>query len=236
MGTMICVFAFSKGDICYVSCALMAIVMQPGILPMYEELKDRRPETFAKALKMSSAFLYVLFFIFALFGYTRYGAETLGAAGNILQNFPANVWYCMLANAGMAFVTMCIFPLMIIPMVAPMKKKYGNMTMFGVILAIVFVTFIGTFFVKSLDVANAVCGAFSVFFLVGLFPGLIAYHYNGKHWTFSAGLMAIGLLGTVLGLIFYDAAESPLMADAAALGNVDGPCAWPLALPFGKSI
>ena len=60
-----------------------------------------------------------------MFAYLTYGSNVLG---NVLKNLPSASWYALIANAGMSVVCIGVYPLMIMPMVAPLesaKTKVG---------------------------------------------------------------------------------------------------------------
>lgn len=74
----------TRGNIAYVSSILMAIVIQPCIPPMYEEMRDRSPARFAKSMLVAWSVLFILFSGFAVAGYLSFGA---GTDSNVLNNY-----------------------------------------------------------------------------------------------------------------------------------------------------
>ncbi len=61
------------------------VIIQFCVLPMYKELADRRPATFAKSLTIGFCFLFVLFGLFAVIGYGTFGPRV---NSDVLKNFP----------------------------------------------------------------------------------------------------------------------------------------------------
>mmetsp|Transcript_58954 Transcript_58954/g.172578 ORF Transcript_58954/g.172578 Transcript_58954/m.172578 type:complete len:494 (+) Transcript_58954:62-1543(+) len=175
----VCVLStpFTPGNLAFVSSLLMAIVIQPCILPMYEEMNtdrsqcsrkpQRSPRNFARALGVAFAFLYVLFCMFAVAGYLSFGAS---ANGDVLKNLPSDRWYTVVSRLSMSGVCLGVYPLMLYPMVAPLAESRRTMGVMGINLA----ALVTSFNVSNLGVINVLNGAVSVFFFVGLFPAVIA--------------------------------------------------------------
>ena len=127
----VCMLGFTEGNITFVSSICMAMVIQPCILPMYENLERRSPERFAKSLRRSFLVLWGLFMLFSVFAYITYGAEI---KGDVLKNLP-KAWYSTVARLAMTVVVITVYPLMLAPLTAPIKKKGQKMVATCVILA-----------------------------------------------------------------------------------------------------
>eukprot|EP00927_Polykrikos_kofoidii_P018356 TRINITY_DN18499_c0_g1_i1.p1 TRINITY_DN18499_c0_g1~~TRINITY_DN18499_c0_g1_i1.p1 ORF type:complete len:435 (-),score=50.67 TRINITY_DN18499_c0_g1_i1:242-1546(-) len=158
------------GNFAFLSNLMMAIIIQPCVLPMYKEMADeiRSPANFAKALKMACFILFVLFGGFGTIGYLSFGAKV---DGDILTNLPSDQWYTVVSQLGIAVVCLAVYPLILYPMVAPLQGT-GQRTL-GIVVVNV-AALVVSFFVHNLGVVNVFNGAFSVFFFVGLFPAAVA--------------------------------------------------------------
>merc|ERR1712232_1513273 len=117
----LCYFAISKGGVSMCSAMMMAITIQMCVLPFYEELEDRSVEKFRTIMKKSFAFLFLLFAGFLYLSLLAFGN---GVDSNVLKDFPSNN-LGKLAQVGMAGVVLSVYPLMVMPMVAPVKTQYG---------------------------------------------------------------------------------------------------------------
>jgi hypothetical protein len=76
---------------------------------------------------------------------------------------------------------------MIIPMTAPIGRDFGMTWRITATTLIVAIVFGISVFEPNLDMVNNLSGAFSVFFLVGLFPGVIGWKLLDK----NAGWMGV---------------------------------------------
>merc|ERR1719253_216815 len=99
----------------------MGLIIQMCVLPFYQELEDRSVAKFRTILKKAFAFL---FFLFAGFLYMSLVAFGEGVFSNVLENFPNGLLGSM-AQIGMVGVALSVYPLMLMPMVAPIKTQYG---------------------------------------------------------------------------------------------------------------
>jgi amino acid permease len=167
---------FTKGNLSFITNMMMAITVQPCMLPMYAEMNtdpadtsrpQRSPESFAKALRTALVILYLLFCLFASVGYLSYGAA---AEGNILNNLPTSQWYTSVSRISMVGVCLGVYPLMLYPMVTPMGERLKPL---GVVLINACALCIA-FAVSNLGIVNVINGSLGVFFLAGLFPAVVA--------------------------------------------------------------
>ena len=87
----ICLFSspISSGNVGYGSSVLMAIAVQPCMMPMYEELENRSVARFAKAQQIASGFVFLLFTAVCCLAYFTYGDDL---QGNMLLNLPQDTW------------------------------------------------------------------------------------------------------------------------------------------------
>jgi len=166
----------SGGNLTCIANLMMAITFQPCVLPMYQEMNTditntsrplRTPRNFARALLTALAILYGLFVSFSVAGFLSFGAET---QSNVLNNMPTNEWYTSVGRVCMVGVCLGVYPLMLYPMVAPLEESQQPIG--KVVLNIS--SLVVAFFVKNLGVVNVINGALGIFFLVGLYPAVMA--------------------------------------------------------------
>lgn len=194
--TPICYFALSKGGVSMVSALMMGLIIQMCALPFYEELADRSVDKFRSILK--KAFIF-LFFLFAGFLYMSLLAFGEGVNSNVLANFPSGLWGA-LAQIGMAGVALSVYPLMLMPMVAPVRTRFGNMISWSTTLGIVVVAMIISYSVTSLGVLVVLNGAMSCCGFVGLAPALVGLYLVDANKIAMYVLLAFGFIMTLLGL------------------------------------
>ena len=80
----------------------------------------------------------------------------------------------------MALVAAGVYPLMLFPMLAPIKnEKLKRISVFGILLS----TMIAALSFTDLGILNVACGALSTFFFIALYPVVIGVsldeHENG---------------------------------------------------------
>ena len=107
-----------RGVISFLSLVSMTIIIQMCILPMYEHLEDRSPQRFRWALGASFSILFVLYAAFATVAYLRFGPTV---PANVLKDLGDAGWGDA-ARVGMSIVVLCVYPLMVKPMVAPVEQ------------------------------------------------------------------------------------------------------------------
>lgn len=217
-----CYMGFASGGVTMVSTMAQCVVIQMCILPMYKELEDRSPTKFLWVITVAFAILAGLFALFAVVGYLSFGPTV---EDNILKNLPQNLT-SNICNTGMVIVIAAVYPLMVIPMVAPiqnldlqwfMKSRDGdvdkatrNRTMFvrAFIVFLVFLSWLGGWLVKELGTVIVVDGAASVAIFPSLCPGLIGLYLLKREsmmWKFSMySLIVIGMIMTAVGLFYLD--------------------------------
>merc|ERR1740121_2382761 len=93
------------------------MIIQMCVLPMYQELEDRSPERFRRALSIAFAALAFIFGLFACLGYAIFGPDV---KPNVLLNLPSSP-LADAAQLGVIAVVAAIYPIMLIPMVAPLR-------------------------------------------------------------------------------------------------------------------
>jgi len=94
-----------------------------------------------------------------------------------------------------------VYPIMIAPMVAPVRSAKGNGLANWATLAIVLGAMGVGFFVRDLGIMNVLNGAISVAGFVAVAPGLVGFYLLGKSRWAMALLILTGLLLGALGLV-----------------------------------
>merc|ERR1712048_1182654 len=136
----VCYVGLGKGTIAMIAAMMQAVIIQMCVLPMYEELQDRTPETFNKILNRGFSGLFGLFALFSTLGYLLFGnaLET-----NVLKNMPRTGIPGLFANVGqLGMVIVCggVYPIMMSPMIAPVKtsatlKPYAGLLTVGIVIS-----------------------------------------------------------------------------------------------------
>jgi len=193
----ICNLAFSKGSVAMFSALMMGIIIQMCVLPFYEELEDRSVPKFRMIIIKSFTFL---FFLFGGFFYMSLMAFGEGVDSNVLKNLPAGM-LGTIAQVGMAGVVLTVYPLMLMPMVAPIKTKFGNgasgITTAAIVLIAMFISYVAT----DLGILVVLNGALSVSGFITLAPAMVGLFLVDANKTAMFGLLAFGTVMTILG--FY---------------------------------
>jgi len=125
----VCIMGFGTGAVTYFSAMMFSVVIQMCALPMYEEMQNRTPERFQIAVVRAFSVLFVFFSTFASAGYMLLGPtapQDIMAAGGFPNNTGGN-----LARGGITLVVLGVFPLILLPIVAPVKtwankRRGGN--------------------------------------------------------------------------------------------------------------
>jgi len=201
-GLDVCYLAFTKGGVSMFSTIMMATVIQMNVLPMYEDLERRSVARFRQILM--AAFILV-FFLFV--GFQSITLLTFGSylPSNILGSLPTSMsGYA--ARFGMALAVMGVYPLMVMPMVAPIQHaKSGGRTIANLVtVAIVIGAMIIACFVTNLGVMTILNGAISLSGFVTVFPGLVGIYLLGRSPPIMMALIVLGLALSVLGLFLTD--------------------------------
>ncbi|CAE7622956.1 slc36a4 [Symbiodinium pilosum] len=83
----ICMAGFSWGSVSMFASMMQTVVLQMCVLPMYGEMRNRSPGSFAKVIYCGFAILFVVCASFALLGYLTFGA---GVKSNVLLSLPTS--------------------------------------------------------------------------------------------------------------------------------------------------
>eukprot|EP00756_Hemistasia_phaeocysticola_P006532 Hpha_TRINITY_DN13880_c0_g1::TRINITY_DN13880_c0_g1_i1::g.69774::m.69774 len=215
-----CALGFTKGNIAFLSNMMFTTVVQLCILPMYRELKDRSPRKFLGVLSASFGSLWVLFSLFAAVGYLAYGADV---ESNVLKMFPDNALGHS-ARIGMLFVILGVYPIMLMPMVAPVRTweepfareaKAKGVPFFAqrirstaATIFIALTVMAAGFFLTDLGFVNVINGALCAAVFVGLCPGLVMWHLSDRTdfmWrALTVLLMFVCFVLAGFGFVFTD--------------------------------
>jgi amino acid permease len=192
-----CVFGLGEGCVSMCSALMMAIVIQMCVLPMYQSMRNRSVARFRRVLTVSFSFLFVLFVGFQTLALVAFGPFV---QSNVLRNLPDD-FAGSLARLGMIGAVLGVYPIMIAPMVAPVRSAKGNGLANWATLAIVLGAMGVGFFVRDLGIMNVLNGAISVAGFVAVAPGLVGFYLLGKSRWAMALLILTGLLLGALGLV-----------------------------------
>mmetsp|Transcript_70912 Transcript_70912/g.203191 ORF Transcript_70912/g.203191 Transcript_70912/m.203191 type:complete len:445 (+) Transcript_70912:68-1402(+) len=219
----VCLLGVGKGVVSMLAVLAQCVIIQMCVLPMYQELEDRSPQRFAVCLWTAFGSLALIFSLFATLGYLSFGP---GVQGNVLQNVDSGV-LSDIAQVGTILVVAAIYPLMVIPMVAPIRNMAlpeslshrRGLVVAGSIFVIVLISFVGALLIPDLLVVNVIDGALCVGTFTALAPGLAGLYLLDKHSLCWKGLMfllfAFGFTNTVLGLVFSKPYAEELQANCA---------------------
>mmetsp|Transcript_16970 Transcript_16970/g.48212 ORF Transcript_16970/g.48212 Transcript_16970/m.48212 type:complete len:546 (+) Transcript_16970:402-2039(+) len=194
-GTPICVFGLGYGSIAMFATLMQCVILQMCVLPMYLELKDHSPRKFKHVVNSSFAGLFLLFSGFAFAGVMAFGVTTVSE--NVLTNLGASI-PALVSQAGMVLCIMSVYPIMFMPMVAPLKtSKYKSLAV-PVTIMIVALSCLAAFPLRNLGEISIICGSLSVACFVGIIPALIGYYIVQKS---AVAMTLLGLSMTVMGLL-----------------------------------
>jgi len=212
----VCILGFSTGNIAMVSAMMQAVIIQMCILPMYGQLEDRSPRKFQGIVITAFSGLFGIFAGFSAIAYLTFGA---GVHGNVLLDLPHDHWG-NLARVASSLSVMGVFPLVLLPMIAPIQNYRGfsagavgtNMRQLATSVAkVVIITLVmaTAYVIHDLGVMNVFNGAFCVGGMVGLFPAMAGlYLLKGKTsiwWNLAMyTLLTVCISMSVLGLYYTD--------------------------------
>jgi amino acid permease len=212
----VCILGFSTGNVAMVSAMMQAVIIQMCVLPMYEKLEDRSPRKFQCIVITAFSGLFGIFAGFSTIAYLTFGP---GVHGNVLLDLPHNHWG-NLARVASSVSVMGVFPLVLMPMIAPIQNYRGfsagavgmNMRQLATSTArVLIITLVMTaaYLIHDLGVMNVLNGAFCVGGMVGLFPSMVGLHLlKGQQSTlWNLGmytLLTVCFTMSVLGLYYTD--------------------------------
>jgi amino acid permease len=226
-----CLLGVGKGVIAMLAVLGQCFVIQMCVLPMYQELEDRSPRNFRRCLLIAFGALTLIFGAFAFLGYLTFGPSV---EGNALKSLPQTGW-ARAAQIGTIMVVSALYPIMAIPMVAPVRNMnlggfYNNcrpeaaarrrkLVTSAAILVIVLVSCVGALSLEKLLVVNVIGGALCVGIFAGLAPGLAGLcllETRSSAWKFMMLiLIVLGVLNAVIGIVFTDNYEEDIASHCA---------------------
>lgn len=205
----VCIMGLSRGNVAMVSAMMQAVIIQMCVLPMYQQLENRTPQKFLGIVSTAFCALFAIFSGFSVVAYLTFGPMV---HGNLLLDLPHSVWGNM-GRAAASISVLAVFPIMVMPMIAPVKKleRQGGMQ-FACLVAtvgIVIMVSITAFFVRDLGFMNVINGATCVGFFVALFPALVGLYIlerrDGIVWKIAMfTLLAFGFTMSALGFLYTD--------------------------------
>lgn len=222
-----CSLGFASGGVTMISSMMQCIIIQMCVLPMYKELEDRSPRQFLWVLVVSFCSLGIFFCIFAVVGYVVFGPDV---QPNIISALPRSA-VADVARIGMVAVVAAVYPIMVIPMVAPVQNLSLEWFSKGVVVddiavrrrkflvslttvLIVAVSFLGGWWIDSLAVINVIDGAMCVGVFTALGPALTGLYLIEKKslpWKLAmCSLLVVGVLMSVAGFYFNENHPSQL--------------------------
>jgi amino acid permease len=203
-----CVVGWGMGAVTFVSTLGTAVVIQMCLLPLYADMKDASPRKFKRAVNLAFAAVGVLFVAFSVIADIAYGEEI---ESNVLLNIKPGVWG-VIAQIGMITVMLSVYPLMIMPMVAPMPRRTLATAL---VIVAVWATAV---FVTDLGVINVYNGAFSCLCFSTLGPVLVGWSDPQRPRALLGTVFVVGLVLSLLGAIVDPSNHSQ-----------DLRCIWPKA-------
>lgn len=206
----VCLLGAGEGTLAIVSVMAQAIVIQMCVLPMYQEMEDRTPAKFKRAVAVSFSSLACIFIAFAVVGYLTFGHRV---GGNILDMFDHNVY----GNAARVSAGVCIagvYPIFEQAMVAPVRNaqtRYRKPLYVIATVATVALSMLGALCFQSVGFINVVDGAICAMIFVALCPGVVGLFLLGRRslrWRIAVSTyIVVGVAAGVLGLVFTDSSS-----------------------------
>lgn len=199
----ICLLSFSLGNISMLSGMMMAMGIQCYVLPMYEELEGRSVPKFRRILYISFSFLFVLFVAFQTLAVFAFGTAV---DSNVLKNLPPSS-ASTAAQLGMVVVSAGVYPLMLAPMVSPLRsacRSGGEAVSHAATFAIVITSMMAALQTRSLGLLNMMNGALSLGGAVTLLPGCIGIYLLDANRLAMWVLIIVGSVLSAVGLVYTD--------------------------------
>jgi len=197
-GTPMCAFGLGKGMASMCNTVVMALSLQMLVPPMYETLEYRSVARFRTVIFTAFGFLFLLFVGFqtaALYAFGPYVPQDLLAS--LPHDVAGNT-----VRFGMIGMVLGVYPLMVMPMVAPIRNvEWGGKSMAKwVTLGIVASSMAASFYVTQLGVLNVLNGAIIVLIICTLAPALLGLQLQ-KNWLAMMMLVVVGSALLVCGIL-----------------------------------
>merc|ERR1712100_660619 len=174
-----CFLGWGIGSVAYFSTLECCLVIQMCLLPMFESMENRSAERFKSAVDRSFMLVFVLFSAFVTAADFAYGA--VGMEENIMNNLPHNM-LSNVAQLGMLVCISAVYPLMVAPMVAPIKNMVQNKEFWGAVTSVFIVIVVlmtGVLF-TGLGKVNVYNGVISVVACGSVSPAVVGLYALGR--------------------------------------------------------
>lgn len=220
-----CSLGFAIGSVTMMSTMMQCVIIQMCVLPMYKELEDRSPQKFQKLLFIAFGILMILFSAFAAVGYATFGPAV---QQNVMLDIAAKInnAYGDFAQVGTILVVSACYPIMLMPMVAPIEgidvrhfsggARQKKVAINTTICIIVLVSFLVSLGLSELGLINVINGSVSVAVFIALCPGLVGLHHleqRSSSWrSVMVTLIVFGVLMGIIGLIYVDNRSDQLLS------------------------
>jgi len=227
----VCLLGYGRGTIAMVCAFGMSAVLQFYAFPSYEQLENRSPRRFLNILMVSFTFVFCIFSCFTSIAYITYGEFVQSDIISALDNDI----YGKTARVGISVVVTCCYPLMVAPMLDPIRELIEPQTLEKgyaslnsdvkdksrwvyykpiVVAMIVASSTVVTLFVDSLGFMNVLNGAISLLFFVCGLPAIFSlYLWNPP--TCMRGiyyfLIFFGIVLAASGFVFTDNYHGEIM-------------------------
>jgi hypothetical protein len=202
-----CFLGWGIGSIAYFSTLECCLVIQMCLLPMFESMENRSAQRFKSAVDRSFMLVFVLFSAFVTAADFAFGAANL--QDNIMSNLPHDM-LSSIAQLGMLVCISAVYPLMVAPMVAPIKNMVQNKEFWGAMTSafVVLVVLLTGILFTGLGKVNVYNGVISVVACGSVSPavvGLYALDRQGVwHKLRMYGLIVFGVVIGILCAVYTD--------------------------------
>jgi len=221
-----CILGLAKGSVTMVSAMMQCIIIQMCVLPMYQVLENRSPQNFRRILSVAFTVLVGLFSGFSVLAYLIFGPTV---ESNVLLNLPRDMWSDV-SQASVVFVVLAVYPLMLLPMLAPIRslditwflsrkenaekltsddERLLNVAIIRrrravnfVTVAVVAISCVGACYTESLGFINVVDGSLCVGVFTSLVPGLVGSFLLERHSkVWKTSMVALMCIGIVASIV-----------------------------------
>jgi hypothetical protein len=202
-----CFLGWGIGSVAYFSTLECCVVIQMCLLPMFECMENRSAKTFKSTVDRSFMLVFVLFSAFVTAADFAFGAVNM--QDNVMNNLPHGV-LSNIAQFGMLVCISAVYPLMVAPMVLPIKNMVENKEFWGAVTSvfIVGVVLLTGILFTGLGKVNVYNGVVSVVACGTVAPAAVGlYSLSGQgfwHKSRMYGLIIFGVVVGILGAVYTD--------------------------------
>jgi len=205
-----CILTASRGIITMAAAMAQCVIVQLCSVCLYGDLKHRSPKKFSHIVCLSFSALFLLYGGYAVVGSVAY-AEKFSAkpgdlaypedgTGNVLKLLsrgPAGI----VAQGATVGAMITVYPVVMMPMVAPVRKSRFSKFSTPCTLLIGIGTFSTACALTNLQEVGVVNGSIAVIIFSGLIPAIAGYFFADRKalWMFvlAAGAATLGTLGLI---------------------------------------